>query len=95
MNNQKNQNNKGPKKNRQGWGVIMMTTLLTFFIITGLYSMIQGKSTEEISYNEFLEMVDDGKVEKVLIQPNKILITLKDEARNDPETTQDIIQEPF
>ena len=29
-------NNKNPKNNRQGWGVILVTTLLAIFVVMGL-----------------------------------------------------------
>lgn len=81
MDNQNNRNNKDPKNNRQGWGVILVTTLLTVFIVMGLYSMMQDKNPEEISYDKFLTMVDEGKVEKVTIESTKLYITLKDDAK--------------
>lgn len=81
MDNKQNRNNKDPKNNRQGWGIILVTTLLTVFIIMGLYSMIQDKNPEEISYNKFLKMVDEGKVKKVTIDTTKIYITLKSDAK--------------
>ena len=92
MNNQNNKPNKnspngpgGPKKNK-GWGVILLTTLMTFFLISTLYSMISGKETKEISYNEFLTMVDEGKVDKVVIEPTKIYITSKLDKTVDKDT---------
>ena len=79
-----NQNNKqNPKKNRQGWGVILTTTLLAFFLVMGLSSLMKGQGPEEISYDKFLQMVDDHKVEKVVIEPTKIYITLTDKAREE------------
>lgn len=89
MNNQNNMQNKnGPKKNRQGWGVIILTTIMTFFLITTLYSMIEGKETKEITYDQFLTMVDEGKVEKVVIEPNKIYITSKLEKKTDKKQAE-------
>ena len=76
MDNQNNNNN--PKNNRQGWGVVVITTLLAIFIVMGLYSLMQDKNPQEISYYKFLKMVDDGKVDKVKISSSRIYITLKD-----------------
>ena len=87
MDNKNNKQNKnGPRKNRQGWGVIILTTIMTFFLITTLYSMIEGKETKEITYDQFLTMVDEGKVEEVVLEPNKILITSKVEKKDDKTT---------
>lgn len=93
MDNQNNKNNKDPKNNRQGWGIILVTTLLTVFIVMGLYSMMQDKNPEEISYDKFLTMVDDGKVEKVTIESTKIYITLKDDAKDKKGTSSDIVSQ--
>ncbi|CUX28742.1 ATP-dependent zinc metalloprotease FtsH [Clostridium sp. C105KSO13] len=79
MDNQNRNNN--PKNNRQGWGIIFITTLLTVFIVMGLYSMMQDKTPDEISYSKFLQMVDDKEVDKVTIDSTKIYITLTDKAR--------------
>ena len=91
MDNQNN-NNK-PRNNRQGWSVIINTTLLAIFVVMGLYSLMQDKNPQEISYYKFLKMVDDGKVDKVKISSSRIYITLKDgvsvkEELDDDDTTQ-------
>ena len=78
-------NNKNPKNNRQGWGVILVTTLLVTFIVLGLYSLMQDNNPEEISYDKFLELVDDKKVEEVTIDTSRIYITLKDETQKEGE----------
>ena len=39
-----NNKNKGPNKNRQGWGIILFTTLVVTFVVMGLYSMMQGEA---------------------------------------------------
>lgn len=76
-------NNKNPKKNRQGWGVILTTTLLALFLVMGMSSLMKGQGPEEISYDKFLKMVDEHKVEKVVLEPTKIYITLTDKAREE------------
>ena len=76
MDNKNNKNN--PRNNRQGWGVILFTTLLTLFIVMGLYSLMQDRDPEEISYDKFLKLVDEGKVEKVTLETSRIYITLKE-----------------
>ena len=44
---------------------------------------MQGSDPQEISYDKFLKMVDEKKVEKVTIDSAKIYITLTDEARKE------------
>ena len=86
MDNQNNKNNNNPKNNKQGWGVILVTTLLTVFIVMGLYSMMQDKNPAELSYDEFLTKVDDGEIEKVTIDSSKLYVTLTDEARKEEKS---------
>ena len=76
-------NNKNPKNNRQGWGIILATTLLAIFVVMGLSSLMQGQDPEEISYDKFLALIGEKKVEKVVLEPSKIYITLTDEARKE------------
>ena len=76
-------NNKNPKNNRQGWGVILATTLLAIFVVMGLSSLMKGQGPEEISYDKFLSLVEDKKVEKVTLESSKIYITLTDKAREE------------
>ena len=88
MDNQNNHNNR-PGNNRQGWGIILFTTLLATFIVMGLYSLMQDRNPEEISYDKFLKMVDDGKVQKVTIDSSRIYITMTDEARKEKHAEAD------
>ena len=80
-----NQNKKNSNNNRQGWGVILITTLLVTFVVIGLYSFMRGSSPEEISYDEFLDLVEDKKVEEVQLGSNRIYITLTDRAREEEQ----------
>lgn len=81
MDNQNNKNN--PNNNRQGWGVILITTLLVTFMVLGFYTLMRGAGPEEISYDKFLDMVDDGKVEVVRLNSSRIYITLTEKARQE------------
>ena len=82
MDNQNNKN-KGPNNNRQGWGIILFTTLLITFIVMGLFSLMRGGTPEEISYDKFLKLVDNKKVESVTFTNSRINIVLTDSARKE------------
>ena len=82
MDNQNNKN-KGPNNNRQGWGIILFTTLLITFIVMGLFSLMRGGTPEEISYDKFLKLVDNKKVESVTFTKSRINIVLTDSARKE------------
>ncbi|HJA19810.1 MAG TPA: ATP-dependent zinc metalloprotease FtsH [Candidatus Mediterraneibacter ornithocaccae] len=78
-----NNKNRDPNHNRQGWGIILVTTLLVTFMVMGLYSMMRGSGPEEISYDKFLTLIDDKKVQEVSLNSDRIYITLTDEARQE------------
>ena len=78
-NNNKNKNNKNNKGNKQGWILVVITTLITTFLVVGMLQLSQDVTTKEISYSEFLKMVDDGEIEKVVIESERYAITPKKE----------------
>ena len=69
MDNNQN-NNKNPKNNKQNWSIIIITTQVTVFLVLGLYSFMQKTTSKEISYSEFLKMLDDKKIEEVVFDCN-------------------------
>ena len=82
MDNQNNRNdNKDPNKNnKQGFSFVIIVTLLTAMMVFALYQFQGlGKEEEEISYNEFLKMVEDRKVDSVEVRSDRIVITAKKE----------------
>lgn len=81
MDNNQN-NNKNPKNNKQNWSIIIITTLVTVFLVLGLYSLMQKTTSKEISYSEFLKMLDDKKIEEVVFDTNQLIITPKTEKKN-------------
>ena len=81
MDNNQN-NNKNPKNNKQNWSIIIITTLVTVFLVLGLYSFMQKTTSKEISYSEFLKMLDDKRIEEVVFDTNQLIITPKTEKKN-------------
>ena len=74
-----NQNKNNQKNNKQGFGIIIITTLIAAVIVLGLYQFMEESTSKEIAYSEFLKMVDEGKVEEVRIGANELIITPKEE----------------
>lgn len=88
-NNNQNQNNnnnggngQGPK--RQSILMFVMAALITLLLVSYFMRLVNGSSTQEISYNEFINMVESGKVESVIIGTDRIEITPVSESKNDP-----------
>ena len=73
-------NNPNNKNNRQRWNVILFTVMLISFIVFALYQIREDTDAREITYDQFLNMVDSGEVKKVVIEDDKIVITAKTEA---------------
>lgn len=78
-----NNNNNKKNQNRQGWGMLVLITMIVTFVVLGLYSMINNKGTEEISYDKFLKLVDEKKVDKVTFDSSRIYITLNKEGKEE------------
>ena len=76
MDNQNNKNNDN-KNNKQGISFILLVTVIASILVLALFQFQGTTSATEISYNEFLDKVDKGEVEKVVIQNDKIVITEK------------------
>ncbi|WP_250277305.1 ATP-dependent zinc metalloprotease FtsH [[Clostridium] colinum] len=72
-----NSNNKKPNKNTP-ITILTIAIILTFVFNIATVSMLT-KGSREISYSEFLNMLEEGKVKKVELQSGKILIFPKDE----------------
>ena len=76
-------NNKNQKKKKPGFSFIFFVTLITAILVATLYQTGGMTDSSEISYNEFLAMVEEGKVGKVEIQDEQIVITEKTEKETD------------
>lgn len=77
-----NKNNKTQKNNKQGWGLIIATALISLFLMFGLSRLVTNATTKEISYTEFLKMVDAGQVQEVVTDGSQLTITPKSERTN-------------
>ena len=84
MNNENNQNgsnnnqNKGNNKNnRSGLVAAIIATVLVFIFICWIRDEVAQSSKREITYDAFLEKVEDKEIESVEFSGSKILITPK------------------
>ena len=60
------------KNNRQRWNIILFTVMLISFIVFALYQFREDTDAREITYDQFLNMVDfPGEVKKVVIEDDK------------------------
>lgn len=70
-------NNNRPPKNRQTLLILVIATLMTLLMVSYMRSSITAGTNKKISYDEFIEKVDNGEIEKVVIDSSKIEITPK------------------
>ncbi len=82
MENNNNQDNNNGKMSPNGQTILVLVVaaVITLMVITLMRDMVTKNSTEELSYTQYVEMVEDGKVEAVLIGNSEITIYPKKEA---------------
>lgn len=79
---------KGPQK-RQSFMLLLVAALITLLSMSFLMNSVSKSSSKEITYDEFLQMVEDGKVDSVLIKSDKLEITPKqDKAQEKTESSR-------
>ena len=72
--------NKGDDEKRSGkiW-IIILAAIMTIFLVYFMSSAFQNATSKEITYDEYLEMINSGKAEKVVVtNSGKIVITPKE-----------------
>ena len=67
-------------KMRQPFFIFLILSLVALFITSLIYSRVGNSSTQEITYSQFLELVNEDQVESVVFDGDRIQITLKDDA---------------
>ena len=74
-----NRNNK--KRNYQLYVILAIVAAVTVALITGLDSLVKKSTTKKVTYDEFVEAVEEGKVYSVKISSARVTFTLTDDLR--------------
>ena len=74
-NNNNGNNGKDPKK--QSLLIMLVAALISLLCISYFMRTLTDVTNHEITYNQFLQMIDEGKVESVKIESSQIIITPK------------------
>lgn len=74
-----NRNNK--KRNYQLYIILAIVSAVTVALITGLDSLVKKSTTKKVTYDEFVEAVEEGKVDSVKISSARVTFTLTDDLR--------------
>lgn len=71
----------GPNKDPRRQNVIMfvVAALLSLLLVSSFVKLITGDSEKEITYNEFIQMLEEEKVDSVIVGTDRIYIEAKAE----------------
>lgn len=69
--------NNGQNPKRQSLFLLLIASLVTLMCMSFFMRALQGATNQEITYNEFIQMVKDGKVDSVMITEDQINILPK------------------
>ncbi len=67
-------NGNGNNPRRQNFFILIFAAIITILAISLFMRYVSGSSEQEISYNEFIQLVEDGKVERVSVNDDIITI---------------------
>ncbi len=76
-------NNNGKDPKRQSIIIMVIAAVLSLLCISYFTRAVSGATTVEISYNEFINMVESGRIQSVKIESNQLQITPVAEAWED------------
>ncbi|MBQ9610410.1 MAG: ATP-dependent zinc metalloprotease FtsH [Lachnospiraceae bacterium] len=92
QNNNNNSNNNGNKKKPNMTAVILILSVLLTFVVWAAYNKVKNMSREEVTYDEFIQMLNDGEVDSVKIYNDEITFTPKDNPDSVYEKTYYVIR---
>ena len=85
QNNNSSNNGRDPKK--QNIVTLIIAAIISLLIFVGVVNFLTGSSEKEISYSEFIKMLEDDRVESVEIESDRIYIALKAEEKKSQRET--------
>lgn len=90
-NNQNNNNrpggpNNGKDPKKQNIFILIMAAVLSLILFLGIMNLLSGSTEKEITYSEFITMLEEGKIESVDIASDRIFIVPKAEEKENEDT---------
>ena len=80
----------GPNRNRNNIIMLLISLAIFFFLMWSSTSMLTKSSHEEINYSQFVQMVEAGQVEEVVVEEEILYITPKTE-KKEPGNYMDLL----
>ena len=78
-NNQNNQNNRQDDPRGPRIAPMLVAALVVLLLVSYFTRALTSPNSKEIPYTEFIQMLDEGKVESVYVESDRITITPKEE----------------
>ena len=78
-----NNNDRGPR--RQSVFMFIIAALMTLLMVSYFMRLINGSGTQEVTYNEFIQMLENGEIEKASISSDRIEFNKKSEESAQPD----------
>ena len=75
-------NGNDPKK--QSFVILIIAALVTLFSISMFMKFMTGATNQEISYNEFITMIENDEIDSVVVDSDRITIYPKQEETDNP-----------
>ena len=94
-NRQGNENGGNNNKGHQPLMLLVLFSLIALFLTTWFWNNSSSTTRTEITYSQFLELVEEDQVKSVEITSEKIEITLKEDATFAGSESQQELQETF
>ena len=84
MDNNHNHNNEDNNKKRPG-GAFTLLIFISFIVLFAIWAFyfFSNDSSTQVTYNEFLQMIDEDRIENVVIGTETIEINLKEQNKNE------------
>lgn len=86
MENKNNKSNKNGMPNRTAIIITLISALFLWYMFSMVQDQIRESTNKEVTYNEFMDMLDNGKIKSLVIQSDRI----KFEPTVQPNETFDI-----
>ncbi|MGN0307546.1 MAG: ATP-dependent zinc metalloprotease FtsH [Lachnospiraceae bacterium] len=81
--NPNNQGNSGQDPRKQNLMIFLIATLISLVLMSYFMKSINGATSKEVPYNEFVQMVEAGEVKSVYISSDRIqIIPIEEETQN-------------
>ena len=94
VNNKQNKGQNGPGKgpNRTSLILMLISVAIFIFFIWSSTSALTSNLQEEISYSQFVQMLEDGKVEEVCVEEEIIYIYPKQEEKESANVMENLLK---